>query len=344
LNRTEYVNSVRDLLGLEIDGASILSGDIPDRQNFDNMASVLSVSPALLESYLTAALTVSRLAVGDPKASPHALYRIPMNLSQDDRMSEDLPFGSQGGIVIRHHFPTDGEYVIRVRLRRQLYDYIIGMGEPHQIDIRVDGVRINRFDLGGEAKGMTTPENFPGDTQGDPEWEDYMHNADDRLEVRIPVKSGIREIGVAFVRRFWEPEGIVQPPQIESFARTDNELYFGNPGVGSLSVVGPLEPLSENRLTESLSSKVFLCRPKERSEEESCAQKILTTLATRAYRRPATPNEIKVLLGFYADGRTGGKLYYRHPERTRENTRIAGFPISCRATAQGCARRRSVSS
>ena len=98
-------------------------------------------------------------------------------------------------------------------LRRQVYDYIIGMGEPHQLDFRLDGVRIKRFTVGGEAKGMTTPENFAGNTQGDPEWEDYMHTADAHLEVRVPVKAGLHEVGVSFVRRLWEPEGVLQPPQ-----------------------------------------------------------------------------------------------------------------------------------
>jgi len=300
LNRTEYANAVRDLLGIEIDGQSILSGDIPDRQSFDNMASVLSVSPALLENYLSAARSVSRLAVGDPKGHPPATYKIAANWTQDDRMSEDLPFGSQGGLAVRHYFPRDGQYKIKVRLRRQLYDYIIGMGEPHQIDIRLDGVRIKRFTIGGEAKGMTTPETFPGDTQGDLEWEVYMHNADDGLEVLIPVKAGTREVAASFVSSFWEPEGIVQPPQIESFARTDNEVYFGNPGVGTVSIDGPIGVTDTKELPPG--TKVFSCWPNNAGAEEPCARKILSSLATRAYRRPVNPEEVRTLLDFYHEG------------------------------------------
>jgi hypothetical protein len=304
LNRTEYSNAIRDLLGIEIEAQSILPGDLPDRQNFDNTASVLSISPALLENYLSAAHTISRLAVGDAKANPMSTYRVPANLKQDDWMGDDLPFGSQGGVVVRHYFPGDGEYKIKLRLRRQLYDYIIGIGEPHEVHIRLDGALVKRFTIGGEAKGMTTPENFPGDTQGDPEWEEYMHNADDGLEVVVTVEAGMRSVGAAFVRSFWEPEGIEQPPQIESFARTDNELYFGQPGVGAISIDGPLSSKTSGLSTAS--QKLFSCRPKAGEPPAVCAREILSRLGTRAYRRPVTEEEVKVLLSFYEAGSADG--------------------------------------
>ena len=194
---------------------------------------MLSVSPALLENYLSAARTISRLAVGDPTLGPVVeTFKISKALVQDDAIGDDLPFGSRGGALIRYYFPVDGEYTIKVLLRRQEYDYIVGMGEPHQIDFRLDGVLLKRFSVGGEAKGMTTPENFAGNTQGDPEFEEYMHTADADLEVRVPVKAGIHEVGVSFVRRQWEPEGILQPPQI-GFGRATNEYYHGNPAVES---------------------------------------------------------------------------------------------------------------
>ncbi len=118
----------------------------------------------------------------------------------------------------------------------------MGMAEPHQIDIRVDGVRIQRLTVGGAAKGMSTPESFPGDTMGDTDWEEYMHNADAGLEVMLPVQSGMHEVATSFVQTFWESEVIPQPPQVESFARTDNENYFGNPAVGGISIGGPIAP------------------------------------------------------------------------------------------------------
>jgi mono/diheme cytochrome c family protein len=302
LNRNEYTNSVRDLLGLEIDGHALLSSDEADQEGFDNVASVLSVSPALLENYLSAARTISRLAVGDPARHPVVdTFKISKALVQDDRLGDDLPFGSQGGALIRYNFPVDGEYLIKVLLRRQEYDYIIGMGERHQLDFRLDGALLKRFTVGGEAKGMTNPENFAGNTQGDPEFEEYMHTGDAHLEMRVPVKAGPHEVGVSFVRRFWEPEGVLQPPQT-GFGRTTNEYYHGNPAVEIMSIGGPYgTPAAGDSPSRR---KVFICRPKDPGAEEPCARKILSTLAARAYRRPPTESEIRTLLDFYKAARS----------------------------------------
>jgi hypothetical protein len=301
LNRSEYANAIRDLLGLEIDGRALLSSDEADQEGFDNVASVLSVSPALLENYLSAARTLSRLAVGDPSLRPVVdSFKVSKALVQDERLGDDLPFGSRGGALIRYQFPLDAEYTIKVLLRRQEYDYIIGMGEPHELDIRVDGVRVKRFTVGGEAKGMTAPENFAGNTQGDPEFEEYMHTADANLEVRVPVKAGPHDVGVSFVNRFWEAEGVLQPPQT-GFGRTTNEYYHGNPAVELVSIAGPYgkpEPgASPSR------RQLFVCQPKHAAAEDACARTILSTLAARAYRRPASESEVRMLLGFYTEGR-----------------------------------------
>jgi hypothetical protein len=302
LNRTEYANAIRDLLGLQVDGKSLLSADEADQEGFDNVASVLSVSPALLEGYLSAARTISRLAVDDPSINPVAdVFKVPTALVQDDQITDDLPFGSQGGGAIRYHFRLDGNYRIKVLLKRQLYLYIMGMGEPHQIDIRLDGALIKRFEIGGKALGMTNPESFAGNTQGDPEFEVYMHTADAGLEVNLPVKAGTHVVGVSFVRRFWEPEGVAQPPQ-RGFARTTNELYHGYPAVDTISIGGPYQ--TKSKTTDSASRrKIFICRPKDTASEEPCARRILSTLAMRAYRRPVTDAEVRTLLAFFNDGR-----------------------------------------
>ena len=305
LNRAEYTNAIRDLLALDVDGRSLIA-DEPDAQGFDNVASVLTVSPALLESYLSAASKVSRLAVGDPTVNPVVdTFKVPTAMVQDERAGEQQPFGSRGGTTIRYHFPVDGEYSIRVVLKRQLYLYLIGMGEAHQIDVRIDGTLLKRFAIGGEGKGLTAPESFAGNTQGDRGWEIYMHTADAELEVRVPVKAGTREVGVSFVRRHWEPEGVLQPPQ-RGFARTTNELYFGDPGVDTVLVGGPYNPA---RATDTPSRrKIFTCRPagNTRGAEEACATRILTTLSRRAYRRTATGAELDTLRSFYRSGREDG--------------------------------------
>jgi len=304
LNRTEYTNAVRDLLGLDVDSKSLLWADEPDQEGFDNVASVLSISPALLEGYMSSARRVSRLAVGDPTINPVTdEFKILTAMVQDERMGDDLPFGSQGGTAIPYLFPLDGEYQIKVRLKRQLYLYIMGMGEPHQIEIRLDRALVKRFTIGGEAVGMTNPESFAGNTQGDPEFEKYMHTADDGLEVRVPVKAGRHEVSVSFVRRFWEPEGVLQPPQ-RGFARVSNELYHGYPAVDSVAIGGPYDVA---RTIDSPSRrKIFQCQPKKSADEESCARSILATLAKRAYRRPVTEDETNTLLDFYKEGRISG--------------------------------------
>jgi len=303
LNRAEYTNAIRDLLGLEIDGRALLSSDDADQEGFDNVASVLSVSPALLENYLSAARTISRLAVGDTSLNPGIdTFKLSKLLIQDEQMSDNLPFGSQGGTAIRYHFPLDGEYTVKVLLRREEYDYLVGMGEPHQIDIRLDGRLLKRFSVGGEAKGMTMPESFAGNTQGDPEFEVYMHTADAGLEARVPVTAGDHEVGVSFVRRFWEPEGVSQPPQT-GFARTTNEYYHGNPAVEFVYIGGPYGKIEPG--DSPARRRVFLCNPKDAAAEEPCAIKILSTIARRAYRRPVTEADLQTLLSFYRDGRVG---------------------------------------
>src|SRR6185369_2245671 len=229
----------------------------------------------------------------------------------DDRADERQPFGSRGGVTVRYRFPVDGTYTIKVVLKRQLYRYLIGMGEPHQIDLRLDGALLKRFTIGGEGRGMTAPESFAGNTQGDPAWEVYMHTADAGLEVRVPVKAGTRDVSVSFLRQRIEPEGVLQPPQ-RGFARTTNEQYFGEPAVDSLLIGGPYQPtVARDTPTRR---QVFVCRPASSrrsspstlASDEGCARRILTTLARRAYRRPPTAAEITTLVDFYRAGRADG--------------------------------------
>ena len=267
LNRTEYTNAIRDLLGLKIDGESLLIADEPDNQGFENIAGLLSVSPSRLERYLAAARKVSRLAVGDPTINPTVeTYTIPPGLVQDDRVSEDLPFGTQGGISIDHSFPVDAEYSIKILLKRQVYLYIMGMGEAHELDVRVDGVRVKRFSVGGEGKGMTAPESYAGNTQGDPAWEEYMHTADAHLEVRVPVKAGVRKVGVSFVRQYWEREGINSPRQT-GYAVVTNENYFDSPSVESVLIGGPYNPPGTRKHGRHPQSPQDIFVPPERSRE-----------------------------------------------------------------------------
>ena len=163
LNRAEYKNAVRDLLGLDVDTATLLPPDDADTQGLDNNATLLSVSPALLERYLIVARRVSRQAMGLPPAGAVTeTFKVPKLAAQEDQ-SDGLPFGSRGGASITYNFPADGEYLIKLRLRRQLYDYIMGLQEPEQLDVRIDGALIKTFKIGGGAHGLAATESFAGD-------------------------------------------------------------------------------------------------------------------------------------------------------------------------------------
>jgi hypothetical protein len=304
LNRTEYVNAIRDLLALEVDGRSLLVADDVDKHGFDNIASVLSVSPALMEQYLSAARKISRLAVGDPKIVPvFETYSVPSTLGQDERMGEDLPFGSRGGIAIRHHFPVDGEYAIKVRLKRQLYGYILGLGRAHQIEVRVNGKRVKSFIIGGDAPAAPSPASFAGNIMGDPKWDLYMHNADAGLEFRLNVKAGPSTVAVFFFQDLPESEDVPQPRET-GFGLAINELYLGNPALESVSIGGPYRADGPG---DTLSRrKIFICRPVAVSDEQSCAKQIVSTLARAAYRRPISDSELAKLLDFYKQGKSDG--------------------------------------
>lgn len=298
LNRTEYGNAVRDLLGVTIDPATLLLQDEAD-DGFDNVATSLALSPAHLERYLTAAREVSRLAVGDPSLGEVArstTYRVPRLLEQDVRLGDDLPFGSRGGLAVRHHFTTNGEYVFKIRLRRQVYDYIVGMGRPHDLDLRIDGARVKRFRVGGEASGTPGPLTWNGEIVGDTSYELYMHAADAGLEVRTRVTAGVHAVSASFVDTPWEPEGIAQPLAVD-FGRGSDEQFDGLAAVDALTINGPY---AASGVGETPSRReIFSCRPAAPAEQGPCARQILTRLARRAYRRPATTPEIDTLLGFY---------------------------------------------
>jgi cytochrome c5 len=303
LNQTEYTNAVRDLLGLNIDAGSLVIADDADEQGFDNIAGVLSLSPALLERYLSAARTISRMALGDATLVPaFATYEAPKGLIQEERTSEDLPFGARGGIAIHHYFPLDAEYVVKIRLRRQLYDYIVGLGRPHQLDVRLDGHLIKTFTVGGQNKGKPAPASFVGQIFGDPEWEQYMHSADAGLEVRFPAKAGPGVVAVSFRRDSAEPEGVPQP--YGGRAVSINEWYDGDPSVDSVAIGGPYHAQGPGDTPSR--RRILSCVPGNSAEERPCAQKILSTLARRAYRRAVTNEDLEALLDFYDSGRRQG--------------------------------------
>jgi hypothetical protein len=304
LNRTEYANAIRDLFDLDVDTASSLPPDDADQQGFENIAGVLSVSPRLLEAYMTTAERISRFAVGDPSVVPvFNTYSIGRTSGQDDRMSEDLPFGSRGGIGVHYFFPVDGQYVVKIRLRRQLYDYIVGLGIPQRLQVTLDGKLVKEFIVGGEDHGTPAPATFVGAIPGDPGWEEYLHLADQELETRFEAKAGARVLGVSFVKEAVEPEGYVQSRN-STFGLSSDELAHGNAAIDNVSIGGPFQVESHGE--SSSRRRVFLCVPSKAGNPDPCAEKILATLARRAFRRPVTPGDLKSLLAFYKSGQARG--------------------------------------
>lgn len=297
LNRTEYGNAVRDLLGVTIDTSRVLLPDEAD-EGFDNVAVSLALSPAHLERYLTAAREVSRLAVGDASlgdAVRSSTYRVPKLLEQDVRLGDDLPFGSRGGLAVRHQFPLNGEYTFKIRLRRQIYDYIIGMGSAQNLDLRIDGRRVTRFRVGGEVQGTPGPLTWNGEIVGDTPYELYAHAADKGLEARADVTAGEHVVSASFVDAPWEPEGMQQPLQVD-FGRGSDEQFDGVAAVDALTINGPYKAVGAGDTPSRRA--IFSCKPVS-ATDEACARRILTRLARRAYRRTATSEEVETLLGFF---------------------------------------------
>ena len=306
LNRFEYQAAVSDLLGLELDLSELLPMDNTSDEGFDNYVSQLSVSPLLVERYLTAARRISALAVGiAPEGPTVERHNVHLNLIQDERMSDDLPFGSQGGVAVRHHFPADGEYRVRIRLQRNYNDYIRGMGRSHDLDVRVNGVLVKRFTIGGEDHGTPAPSGYGGNIQMGTEWEHYIHHADDDLAVTFAARAGPQVIGLSFARDRIEPERIPQP-RPWGFALATNEFPFGHMSVSRFDITGPLNPTG--RATTPSRARLFVCEPRRSEDEAPCARAILSTLARRAYRRPVGEADIGPLLAAYAAGRRAGSF------------------------------------
>ncbi|MGH9255115.1 MAG: DUF1592 domain-containing protein [Vicinamibacterales bacterium] len=279
LNRFQYANAIRDLIGLDIDAPSLLPAD-DSGYGFDNIGDVLTVSPLLLERYLSAAAKISRQAVGDPSLSPtSAEYQVPPSTVQTERESRDLPLGSRGGIAVRHQFPLDAEYVITVRLQRgKDATTVLGTSQERQLDIRLDGARIRLFTVGGQRSVEARGE------------------IDEGLEVRVPVTAGPHLVASTFVKDTVKPEGVLDTAGDQAFFE----------GVGSVSIAGPYAGTGPGDTPSRRS--IFVCRPRGLRDEEACATKIITTLARRAYRRPINKDEMPGLLIPYKSARDQGSF------------------------------------
>ena len=305
LNRAEYTNAVRDLLAIPVDTETLLPAD--DSGGFDNFGDLLTVSPSLMEKYISAASKISRLAVGDTSLRADVVnYTISPLLLQNDRMNEDLPFGSRGGTSVEHYFPLDGDYVLQVRLQRTDNEgYVVGIAEPHLLDFRLDGERVKLFRVGGDHRGRAQGAGAADAVPPDHREADYERNADRDLEVRFPAKAGQRLLQVSFLDENFAPEtpfefrsgGTYEETRIDDF----KERAWADPAVSSISLTGPFDVQGAGNTPSR--KRIFLCQPSGSSDDQSCARRILASLARSAYRRPVTDNDVAPLLSLFEKGR-----------------------------------------
>ncbi len=291
LNRTEYANAIRDLLGLDVDISSLLPPD-NSGYGFDNVTDVLGVSPLLLESYLTAAGKIAVLAIGDPKSPPAGqVFHVRQDASQD-RHIQGLPLGTIGGAAFKVTLPADGEYVLEPRLFRTNLGTMRGLENKQQLEVAVDGARVHLAGFGGNEEVSNSSEN-PTKT-GDA--------VDDRLKIKVPMKAGPHEITVAFIER----SHVQNTWRLEPFLRSSADTidFGGYPHLDTFTVTGPYNPTGVSETPSR--RKIFTCRPTAAKDELPCAKTILGTLARRAYRGQATDAEVDRILEFYQTGRTQG--------------------------------------
>src|SRR5213593_4716037 len=288
LNRTEYGNAIRDLLALEVDPSVLLPPD-DAAYGFDNIGDVLGVSPVLLERYMDAAGRVSALAVGDMDIAPGSeTYRIRQDASQDIHL-EGMPIGTVGGILANFTAPLDADYVFTVRMFRTNLGVTRGLEYEHQIEYAVDGQRVHLFSMGGEADFKANLVNMT--KLGD--------EIDERGHIRIPLKAGPHVITAAFLER----TAAANPTRLQPFVRssTDTRDTSGHPHFEMFTVTGPFNPTGSGDTPSR--SRIFTCRPTGRADEETCARKIVSTLARRAYRGDLNETDMERLMDFYRSAR-----------------------------------------
>ncbi len=264
LTRTEYRNAIRDLLALdnlprEMDYDLLLPADNAS-SGFDNIADLLFVSPTTMERYLEAARKISRLAVGDTTVPEMVnIHRIHPESVQNARV-EALPFGTRGGLAVESYFPVDADYVIDIELAGRAR-------EPHQLEITIDGERVELVTIGGEDPPPT--------------------------EFRIPIEAGPKLVGMTFVQRNAALEEATLRPRTRSRGT--------QPAIASATIRGPYDVIGSGNTPSR--RQIFLCQPENPAEEADCAERILSNLVRRAYRRPAMANDLEDLRPFFDTGR-----------------------------------------
>ncbi|HXV86992.1 MAG TPA: DUF1587 domain-containing protein, partial [Gemmatimonadales bacterium] len=284
LNRAEYERSIRELVGLEVNAGEYLPLDTKSA-NFDNIADVQMLSPTLLEAYLKAASDISRLAVGDPHASPSSTtYTNSGYASQWDRV-DGAPYGTRGGMSVVHNFPADGDYVFKLAFEHTTTGgFYGGTARDEQIEISINGEPVALLDV-DRWMDVSDPNGVNMETQP------------------IFVRAGPQRVSAAFLRTFEGPvEDLLSPHE---WSLVDRQIGVDGYGITALAHLKDLVvsgPHSVKGVSDTPSRRlIFTCRPAAPAQEAPCARRILADLAPKAYRRPVEPSELDALMQFYGE-------------------------------------------
>jgi len=292
LNRAEYANAVRDLLAVDLDVSDLLPTDGAEF-GFDNIATSLKTSPLLLEGYVTAAQRVAAMAVGDPKVKPGTIeHSISREFSQNGYI-DGLPLGTVGGTVIHHVFPADAEYKLSGRLVRGVqegYAGVEGNETPNTFVITVDGTEVYTAPIGGPKDHEMQAADLAA----------AQPVIDKRMTGRVRVTAGPHDVGFTWKERPVQLQDVWEPARRDS---QEVHMIGGHPRLRTVSIDGPynVRGVGEGPSRERL----FVCHPAA-NLEESCANKILSNLARRAFRRPVTAADVEAPMSFYKKSRQSG--------------------------------------
>jgi len=288
LNRAEYERSVRDVLGLEVSAGSWLPLDTKSA-NFDNIADAQLPSAMMLDAYMDAASAISRLAVGDPKASVSTTtYKLARLASQTEQV-DGAPQGTRGGESVTHTFPADGDYTFAVLLQVVPTGQLYGSGAPFEekVEIAVDGERVALLDVDRWT------------SQADP-------NGTEMRSKPVQVRAGAHRVSATFLRTYEGPVNDNIAPIGHSIADTQigaQSAITISPHLQHFAISGPFNPTGVSETATR--KKIFSCRPTTPAEARPCAEQIVNRIGTAAYRRSLNAGDVKSLMTFYD---TGSKL------------------------------------